>query len=99
MLGPIVGYNFSVNPRASVMVHASVFTATGDMEDSDGFEADIEGHGYMLGGLFNYFLTDSVALSAGLRLVDADFEYSYSGTTLDADLKETGVSAGLSAFF
>ena len=99
MIGPIAGYNFSVNSNSSILLHASIFNVSGDVDDGAGFKADIDGHGYMLGGIFNYFLNDRVAVNFGLRWIKADVDYSFSGTSISSDMKETGATIGLAAFF
>ncbi len=99
MVGPIVGYNISLNNNVSIMLHASFFSVTGDLDDGAGFKADIDGDGHMLGGTVNYFLNDNVAVNFGLRMVKADIDFTSGGTTTPADMDETATSIGLSTYF
>ncbi len=98
MLGPIVGYNISINPDVSITLHGSIFTLTGEMNDGV-FNADLDGDGYMFGGVVNYFLNERVAANVGLRMVNANVDFTSGGTKVAADMDETGVSVGLSTFF
>lgn len=99
MVGPIVGYNISLNSDSSILLNASIFSVSGDMNDGAGYDADIDGNGYMMGGSFNYFLNEHVALNLGVRWVKADLDYSYGGTTVATKMTETGTTIGLMTFF
>lgn len=99
MVGPIVGYNISLNNNVSIMLHASFFSVTGDLDYGAGSNTDIDGDGHMLGGSVNYFLNDNVAVNFGLRMVKADIDLTSGGTSTPADMKETATSIGLSTYF
>lgn len=98
LLGPVVGYNISLNNQTSVMIEGSVFMLEGD-QDSGGSSSELDGEGFMLGGSVHYFLNDNVSVNAGLRMIEADVEVSQSGGSYDADMSETSMTIGLSTFF
>ncbi len=100
MFGPIVGYNFSLDHNTSLILHAGVFTASGDMNDGLGTSGDIDGEGYALGASFNFFVNDNLAVTLGVRRVDADLDTDIAGfPTVSADLTETATTVGLATFF
>lgn len=98
MLGPIVGYNLSLTRASSLLFQGALFLVNGDLDDGAGTKADLDGDGYMVGGSYNYFFNDHVALSVALRYVKADIDMS-NGVTGAAGLRETAMSMGFSTFF
>jgi len=98
MIGPIVGYNVSLNQDSGIMLEGAIFYVDGEL-DEGAFNADISGNGFMIGAAFNYFITDNIATTVGLRAVRADVDLSSGGNTLSADLDETGANLGMSLFF
>lgn len=98
MLGPIAGYNISLTETSSLMLLGSLFLVNGDMDNGAGTKVDIDGNGYMIGGSYNYFFNDHVALSVTLRHVDANIDMS-NGSTVSADLTENAMNIGFSTFF
>lgn len=99
MLGPIAGYNLSLNEASSLMFLGSIFLADGSVDYGSGTKTDIEGSGYMVGASYNYFLNEHVAMSVTLRHVSANMDLTNSGTTTSADLRENAMNIGFSAFF
>lgn len=100
MIGPIIGYNFSLNSDFSLMLFAGLFNLSGDMDYGASTSADIDGDGTMLMATVAYFISDNFTVNLGIRQTDADIDINImSGGGASGDLSETAMTIGLSAYF
>lgn len=101
MIGPIIGYNISLNTDLNLIFAAGLFNLSGDSDDGAGSSANIDGDGTLLMASLAYFLNDNVAVNFALRKTDSDVDLSFNqgGGTVSAEFNETSTSIGLSVFF
>jgi len=99
MIGPIIGYNISLNKDFSLMLFAGIFNVSGDVGYGAG-GASIDGDGTLLMANVAYFISDNFAANLGLRRTDADIDLSiFGGGSASGDITETAMTIGLSAYF
>lgn len=97
VLGPIAGYNASIDATSSFQLYAG-FVLIGSFEDkTNGFtnyKGDTKGH--ILGVNYKKFLTDSVSFNAGFNLLSLTNDVDGGGSS-DDDTRN--LEFGLSVYF
>lgn len=97
IIGPVVGYNVSIDPNSSLAFFAGI-VLIGDYErEVNGFttsEGDISGH--VLGADFKHFVADSVSVNVGFAISSLTIEEDGGS---DVDIDSTDLSVGLSVYF
>ena len=99
MIGPIIGYNISLNKDFSLMLLAGIFNISGDM-DFGASGANIDGDGTLIMATAAYFISDNFAVNLGIRKTDADIDLSiFGGGSASGNMSMTAMTVGLSAYF
>lgn len=97
ILGPTIGYNLPIGPTSSFGLFAAL-VLVGDFESEFNGVTFSEGDisGFVFGGDFKNFLTDSVSINAGVSISTLEFEEDGGG---EADVDSTDLDIGISVYF
>ena len=99
MMGPVVGYNISLNTETSIILQAGLVFVSGDVDDGTGNSASIDGDGTLLMVSVAYFISDNIAVNIGVRKTNVDIDLTVATLPASAEMSETATNIGLSVFF
>ena len=99
MMGPVVGYNISLNTETSIILQAGLVFVSGDVDDGTGNSASIDGDGTLLMVSAAYFISDNIAVNIGIRKTNVDIDFTVATLPASAEMSETATNIGLSVFF